>query len=132
MSVILDYFVNEQGLTMEQAKIALKEWEIRPLEYSGKKVGELMIKNNEVHFAMCKDARLVLGRGHLLKDTLNKLLEEKKFLVTRLFKHDKMKKAVLFMGFSKTHSDETYDYFWINAGDVFNPVKPKEAVYDCY
>lgn len=77
-----------------------------------------MLRNNEVHFAIDKTERLKLGRTKLIKNTINALLEEKTFLVTRLFKNDKHRKLIELIGFEHTHSDDKTDYFWLNRGEA--------------
>lgn len=114
MGAILEHLIKEQGATMEQAKLALQGWEIRPIEFNGIKIGEIMLKENEVHMALDKTERNKLGRRGVLKKYIKELLEEKKFLVTRLFKHDKYIKKIQNIGFTLTHSDNDYHYFWLN------------------
>lgn len=102
--------MEDQGASLAEAKAALKGWELRPFA-----LGELMLKENEVHFALDKSKRRVLGRLGVLEQVTKELLAEKKFLVTRLFKHDKhRRREIEFMGFRHTHSDEQYDYFWMD------------------
>lgn len=114
MSVILEHLIKDHGATMAQAKAALRDWNIEPLEYRGKQVGELMRKENEVHFALSVDNRLKLGRVRLMRETLQKLLEQHGFLVTRMFKGDKFIALVRFMGFRKTHDDAKFEYYWLD------------------
>jgi hypothetical protein len=114
MGAILDHFIKDHGLTMAQAKAALQPWTVRPIECQGKQVGELMIQNNEVHFALNEDFRKVMGRGKLLRKVLDDLLEEYGFIVTRLFLNDKYKPLIERMGFKETHADASYRYFWLD------------------
>ncbi|MBL8506264.1 MAG: hypothetical protein JNJ51_07900 [Methylobacillus glycogenes] len=114
MSAIADSLVLEQGYTLEQVKLGLKDWDIQPIHVGGRQVGEIMLRNNELHVAIVKGERLRLGKCRLISDTLTKLLAEKGFLVTRLFKGDKHRRLIEGLGFVHTHSDEDTDYFWMN------------------
>ena len=114
MNTILNHLVKDHGATIEQAKLALKDWEIRPINYDGIQVGELMLKQNEVHVEIEPQYKRKLGRVKLLNDTLNVLLAEKGFLVTKLIKGDRYKSQIERLGFALTHSDAKYDYFWMN------------------
>jgi hypothetical protein len=119
MSVILKNLVKDHHIDVAIAKLVLKDWEIKPIKHNGKKVGEYMLQNNEVHFALEESARLKLGRKELIKSTLQELLSGREFLVTKLFKDDnKSRKLIEFFGFVHTHSDEKFDYFWMNKGDA--------------
>jgi hypothetical protein len=122
MGAILDHFIKDHGLTMAQAKAALQPWTVSPIEYQGKQVGELMMQNNEVHFALNEDFRKVMGRGKLLRKVLDDLLEEYGFVVTRLFINDRYKPLIERMGFKETHADASYQYFWLD----------KETRHDCH
>jgi hypothetical protein len=115
MGAILDHLIKDHGATMEEAKIALLGWELRPIENDGVQVGEIMLKENEVHMAMDKLERNRSGRRALLYGYINALLKERGFLVTRLFRNDKYKTKIERLGFKQTHSDGQYDYFWLNA-----------------
>jgi hypothetical protein len=117
MGAILDHLIIEQGATLEQAKKALQSWEVRAFEYNGEQVGEIMLKENEVHVALDKEQRLKIGRKDMLKNALADLLKEKEFLVTKLFKNDRYRKQIERIGFAYTHSDVIYDYFWMNRVD---------------
>lgn len=131
MSVIYRHLVDEAGFSPEQAKSALAPWEIRNLEMAGEKVGEIMLLNNEVHFAIDHSHRGILGRIHLLRDVLTGLLKEKKFLVTRLAPNDKCRPLIEAFGFTHVNSDDDYEYFWMNEGDPIK-VLQREATHDCY
>lgn len=110
MGAILQHLMEDHGASMAEAKAALRDWEVRPFE-----LGEIMLRENEIHFALDKDKRRVLGRLDALARLTRELLTEKGFLVTRLFPHDKKRRReVEFMGFRHTHSDEQYDYFWMD------------------
>lgn len=110
MGPILQHLMEDHGASMAEAKAALQKWEIRQFA-----LGELMLMENEVHFALHKDKRRVLGRLDELERVTTELLAEKGFLVTRLFKHDKpRRREVEFMGFKWTHADSDYDYFWMD------------------
>lgn len=114
MGTIINHLMLDHGATMEQAKLAVKDWDIRPIQCNGNQVGEIMLKENEVHVAIEPQYRRKLGRVRLLNDTLNALLAEKGFLVTKLFKNDVFKSQIEQLGFALTHSDAQYDYFWMN------------------
>jgi hypothetical protein len=133
MSIVLEHLVKEQGFTIEQAKYALMGWELRPIKRGGLQMGELMIKNNEVHFALKEDARRVMGRVQLLRRVLGELLEEKGFIVTKLYPHSKEAALVKAFGFTKTSSDGTYDYYWMDKGDLIGRRNIKrEALHDSH
>jgi len=72
------------------------------------------VQNNEVHMALYPTERNKSGRRGLLYRYVNQLLDEKGFLVTRLFKGDKYKRKIEAIGFKLTHSDTQFDYFWLN------------------
>jgi hypothetical protein len=114
MGAILEHLIKDHGATMAEAKAALKPWVIKPLMQDGKQVGEFMMLNNEIHFALDATQRLKIGRHNLIKLIVKELLAEHEFLVTRLFKNDKLKKFIEMMGFKKTHEDAKYDYFWLD------------------
>lgn len=114
MSAIADSLIQEQGYTLEQVKLGLKDWEIKAIHVGGRQVGEIMLRNNELHVAIVKGERLKLGKCKLIADTLNELIAEKGFLVTRLFKGDKHRRLIEGLGFEYTHSDDEADYFWMN------------------
>lgn len=114
MSAILDHLMNDHHATMAEAKAALMGWDIIPIEDKGIKVGEVMVMNNEVHMALYPSERNKAGRRGLLFKYVNKLLDEKGFLVTRLFKGDTYKRKIEMIGFKFTHSDNEFDYYWLN------------------
>jgi hypothetical protein len=127
MSAILEHLVKDVGVTVEQAKAAMAAWEIRPMVFRGVQVGELMIKNNEVHFALNPECRKVMGRKQLMFEVVTSLLSEKKFLVTRLFKNAKEAALVEAFGFAKIRSDDNYDYYWMNEGDPIRAGSKRKA-----
>lgn len=104
----------EQGFTVEQAKLALVGWEILPMMQGEQQVGEIMMRNNEAHFALLKSFRNKLGRLNFISQNLSRLLETRPFICTRLFLGDKHRKLIERIGFRWTHSDEQYDYFWLD------------------
>jgi hypothetical protein len=113
--VILQHLIKDHGFTMEEAKFSLMSWEIRPMIKDGTQVGEIMIQNNEMHFALNESFRKRMGRGKFFKRLLNELAQEKGFIVTKLYANDsKMKPLLELMGFKKTNTDEEYDYFWFD------------------
>lgn len=114
MSAILDHLINDHHATMAEAKAAMVGWDLIPIEHDGIKVGEVMMMNNEVHMALYPSERNKAGRRGLLYKYVNKLLDEKGFLVTRLFKNDKYRRKIEAIGFLLTHSDSQFDYFWLN------------------
>lgn len=133
MGIILEHLIKDHGITMEQAKIALKGWDIRPIEKKGVQMGELMIKNNEVHFALNHEFRKRMGRVQLLKKVLDDLLREKTFIVTKLYPHSAEVPLIKAFGFTKTSSDGTYDYYWLNDGDQIGKRNVKrEALHDSH
>lgn len=115
MGAILDHLIKEHGATMAEAKAALSGWELRPIENNGVVIGEIMLSENEVHMALNYSEQKKTGRRGLLYKYINALLDEKGFLVTRLFKGDPYKRKIERLGFTLTHSDSSYDYFWMNA-----------------
>lgn len=115
MGAILDHLMKDHGATMAEAKAALAKWEIRPIVANGVQVGEIMLQHNEVHMALDKQHRHKSGRRGLLYSYIKDLLKEKGFLVTRLFKGDKYRNKLERLGFTCTHSDNNYDYLWLNA-----------------
>jgi hypothetical protein len=118
MSVIADY-LHEQGFSREQVSLTLKDWKIEPIICNGHQVGEIMMQNNEVHFALEKDFRLKMGRGKWLKRYLNELVRQHDFLVTKLFHGDKNKRLIEFMGFRKISEDKSGETFWLD-GETIN------------
>lgn len=123
MSVIYRHLVDDAGFTPEQAKAALGPWDIRDITDRGLKVGEVMLLNNEVHFALIESYRNRLGRVQLLRNTLTKLLAEKKYLVTKLAHNDKSKSLIEAFGFTKVKVDDEYEYFWMNEEDPIRVLK---------
>lgn len=114
MGAILDSLINEEGYTLEQAKLGLANWKIEPLMFRGTQIGEIMFQNNEAHFAIDKQYRLKIGRKEMLNEVVNGLLDKREFLVTKLYKNDKVKRLVELFGFRKTHEDANYEYFWLD------------------
>jgi uncharacterized protein YacL (UPF0231 family) len=111
--VILNHLVKDHGFTMDEAKFSLIGWEIRPMLNGDTQVGEIMIQNNEMHFALHESFRKRMGRGKLFKRLLNELAREKGFIVTKLNANDKKMKPLLeLMGFKQINTDHEYDYFW--------------------
>lgn len=114
MGVIFEHLVKERGATIEQARLALQAWDVKPIFNNGLQVGEYMMQQNEVHFALHQDYRLKLGRIRLMRTLLSELLDKHGFLITRLFKNDKYIKLIEYVGFKKTHEDANYIYFWLD------------------
>ncbi|HYN54414.1 MAG TPA: hypothetical protein VES38_06890 [Methylotenera sp.] len=114
MSLILDHLVEDHGFTLDEAKFSLIGWELRPMMQDKRQVGEIMIQNNEAHFALDKSFRKRMGRGKLFGRLLDDLLSEKGFIVTKLFINDKMKALIELMGFRKIRTDGEFDYFWLD------------------
>lgn len=122
MGAILDSLVKEQGYTLEQAKLGLTLWKIEPLMFRGAQIGEIMFQNNEAHFAIDEQYRRKIGRKEMMNEVIDSLLEKREFLVTKLYKNDKVKSLVELFGFRKTHEDANYEYFWLD----------KETRNDCH
>jgi len=114
MGVILDHLIKDHGATLEQAKMALKDWQIKPMMFNGAEVGEYMMNNNEIHFVINPDVRLKLGKRQLMKAFFTEVFSNYQFLVTKIFKNDKQKKLIEFFGFEQTHEDSQYEYFWLD------------------
>lgn len=114
MTAIAESLEREQGYTKEQVRVGLAGWELRPIFVAGRQVGEIMLRNNEVHVALLKGERLRLGKCRLIEETLKGLIADRGFLVTRLFKGDKHRRLIEGIGFQYTHSDDETDYFWMN------------------
>lgn len=114
MKEIQDYLINEERLSMEQVKLALLKWKVEPLIYRGVQIGETMMQNNEIHFALNKQFRKIVGRKEMMHEVVNALIDKHGFLVTKLYKKDKYKKLIELFGFKKTHEDELHEYFWLD------------------
>jgi hypothetical protein len=114
MGVILDHLIKGHGVTMEQAKLALQPWQVFEMQVNGRVIGEYMIQNNEIHFALNDESKGIIGRKGWIKSVLPQLIEGRDFLVTKLFIGDKQKRLIEFFGFRHTHSDAKYDYFWLD------------------
>jgi hypothetical protein len=114
MGVIQDYLVKEEGFTLEQVKLALTQWRVEPMMHKGVQIGETMMQNNEIHFALNKEFRGVIGRKAMLHDVVDGLIDKHGFLVTKLYKNDKHKRLIALFGFKKTHEDEQHEYFWLD------------------
>lgn len=114
MGAILDHLIKDHGATLEQAKVALKDWDIKELVACDRVIGEYMTKRNEIHFALLPECKGLLGRRAWIKDVLSRLLTEHDFLVTKLFHGDKQRRLIEFFGFKHTHSDAKYHYFWLD------------------
>jgi hypothetical protein len=112
--VIIEHLVKDHGFTMDEAKFSLVGWEIRPMMKDKTQVGEIMIQNNEMHFALNESFRKRMGRGKYFKKLLDELLAEKGFIVTKLFVKDKMQPLIELMGFKKIRTDGEFDYFWFD------------------
>lgn len=113
MSAIYESLI-EQGFTREQARLALIGWEIVPIMQGDKQVGEIMLRNNEAHFAISREHRMKTGRLDLISKTLDKLLETRPFIVTKLFLGDRNKKLIERIGFRRTHMDDKFEYYWLD------------------
>jgi hypothetical protein len=114
MSVIIEHLIKDHGFTLEEAKFSLIGWEIRPMMRDETQVGEIMIQNNEMHFALDKSFRKRMGRGKYFNRLLDELLKEKGFIVTKLWVNDKMTKLIELMGFKKIRTDGEFNYFWLD------------------
>jgi hypothetical protein len=114
MSAILNHLIKDHGVSMAEAKAALAGWNIQPLMHNGIQVGEVMLKANEVHIALDEPYRLQMGRRTFIENSINELLKKHEFLVTKLFKGDKLKKLLEFIGFREIKADEKYHYFWLD------------------
>lgn len=115
MSIIFEHLIEDHHATPVEAKLALRAWEIKPIEHNGEIVGEVMMQNNEVHFALAKHKRKKMGRVQLMKKVLGDLLSTREFLVTRLFKNDEAsKKLIEFFGFKQIKEDAEFNYFWLD------------------
>ena len=133
MSAILQHLIKDHGVTLEQAKVALKGWEMRPIKTKALQVGEVMIKNNEIHFALERKFRLKMGRLHLMREFLSTLLAEKGFLVTKVIPSTKEAAIVKMMGFTRTFSSGPYEYYWMNDGDpIGRRTAKREALHDSH
>jgi len=118
MQTILNHLIKEHHIERDRALKAVEGWDFIDMELNGVKYGELMVQNNEVHFALVEDKRLKLGKKQLMKSVFNDLFKDRDFLVTALFKGDKKRtKLIEFFGFTKTHSDDQRNYFWLNKED---------------
>lgn len=117
MGAILNHLIKDHGATMQEAKFALAKWDIRPIESNGVEVGQIMLQQNEIHVALEPSFRKQVGRHNLLKNTIDSLLDEKGFLVTKLDKKSAYKKQIMRMGFVQTREDAEYEYFWLNKKD---------------
>jgi len=114
MGAILDHLIQDHGATQVEAEAALKGWHIQPIVDNGRDVGEIMLKENEVHVALIPEKRLRLGRAKLIKRVLDELLMEREFLVTRLFLHDQLHRLLVFIGFRQIRTDGKYRYYWMD------------------
>lgn len=114
MKEIQNYLINEEHLSIEQVKLALLKWNVEPIIYQGVQIGETMMQNNEIHFALNKRFRKVIGRKQMMHEVVNALLDKHEFLVTKLYKNDKYKKLIELFGFKKTHEDQQHEYFWLD------------------
>lgn len=114
MGTILRHLMNDRGASLAEAKNTLAKWELRKIRFGERDVGEIMLQENEIHFALEPTYRRVMGRGKLLSRFLDELIEEKQFLVTRLFKNDPVAPLVKFMGFRLTHQDNECEYYWMD------------------
>ena len=110
----IESFLLEQGYSKEQVRMTLKDWKIEPIMHGAHQVGEIMMQNNEAHFAIDKTFRLKMGRGKLLNRYLKKLVDEHGFIVTKLFKGDENKRLIEFMGFRQINADDKTETFWLD------------------
>lgn len=117
MGAIMDHLVHERGESEKKVLKALKGWDIRPIIHNGVQIGEMMVKNNEVHFALDEEHRLTMGRVKLLRKVFAELFDEFDFLITKMFKGDPYTPLVESFGFQKIKEDDTFDLFWMNKED---------------
>lgn len=117
MGAILDHLVRERGAEEKRALKALKGWDIRPIVMGNTQIGEIMVLNNEVHFALNPDFRLTMGRVRLLRKVFTELFDEFDFLITKMFRGDRYIELVTWFGFQKIKEDDTFEYFWMNKED---------------
>lgn len=113
MKIILDSLI-EQGFSKQEARAALKDWRFEPIIDNGVEVGELMLKENEIHFALKPEHRMKLGRRRMMWSTIDRLLDEHDFLVTQMFNHDKLIPLVKYMGFRQINKDNQYTTLWLD------------------
>lgn len=114
MNEIKDYLINEEHFRVDQVKYALSKWDVKPLMFGDVQIGETMMQNNEIHFALNKSFRKLIGRKKMMHDVVDGLIEQHGFLVTKLYKNDKNKGLIELFGFKKTHEDKIYEYFWLD------------------
>jgi uncharacterized protein Yka (UPF0111/DUF47 family) len=111
---IIETFLLEQGYSKEQVRLTLKAWKLTPMMKGDHQVGEIMMQNNEAHFALDHSFRLKMGRGKYFKQCLKNLVDEHGFIVTKLFKGDKNKRLIELMGFRQIAEDAKTETFWID------------------
>jgi len=114
--MIHHYLIHECGMNPAEVAVALKGWEIRPIMDEDVLVGEVMLNGSEIHVAFSRAYR---GKGLFKKRNkvaafFGKLLDEKKFLVTKSFKGDSTESFISRLGFVKTKSDQQFNYWWLD------------------
>lgn len=113
--MIRPFLILEAGLRPDQVAERLQGWEILPIEVDGVTVGEIMAQGNEVHVALSSRCRRNYRAGMALLRMARKLLEQRKFLVTRLYKDDPNEAWARKLGFVKTHEDGAFNFYWMDA-----------------
>ena len=113
---MIHHFLVESGLNPHEVAVALKDWEILPVMDGETQVGEVMLKASEIHIAF---SRVWRGKGlfkkrEKVREFFQKLLDERKFLVTRSFDGDYTEPFIRRLGFVKTHSQGNINFWWLD------------------
>ena len=113
--MIHHYLIHECGYRPDEVAAFLKNWELRPFPATGEKMGEIILRGCEIHFALSKNWRNRFIPRKTIRDYFSALLKEKKFLVTRHRKGDvKNEEFDRRLGFVKTREDDKFSYWWLN------------------
>jgi len=113
--MIHHYLIHECGMNPAEVALYLKGWEIRPFPSADKQMGEVAIRNNEIHISLSVTHRKRCFTRHMLRDFLAPLLHEKKFLVTRVYRGDERRlDFAKRMGFVAVRNDEKHTFLWMD------------------
>lgn len=87
-------------------------WEIIPGYLNQEHVCTAILKGNEIHFGIVREHRKKVIQRKRTREFIQPLLDRKSFLTTRIILKDSFKqKFVERIGFTKTWSDETFQYY---------------------
>jgi GNAT superfamily N-acetyltransferase len=114
---VLDNFIDEEGVSPEQAEAALAQWGLLPYYIDAaheKLAAVILVKGSEIHLVVLPEYRRKLLLRERIRRVLGKLLYRTGFLTTRLPKGNGRDRLFIDrLGFKPTWSDDRFSYFML-------------------